>query len=78
MRNDLDKYLINLTHSYFSAIPRPPDNHEWYEKTLNDTLENAIFYREQIKAKKALDISCKTHMKFYLFRIYTLIFKACD
>ena len=65
--------LINLIQLNFSAIPRPPDNHEWYEKTLNDTLENAMFYREQIKAKKALDLSCKISMKYDHSRVYTVV-----
>ena len=50
-------------NSNFSALSPPPDDHEKYEKTFNETIEDAKFYREQIKAKKSLDLSCKIEMK---------------
>ena len=54
----------NFLNSNFSALSLPPGDHEKYEKTFNDTIEDAKFYREQIKAKKSLDLSCK--IEFFL------------
>ena len=61
-------FIPNSKYSYYSALPTPSDDHEQYEKVFNDTLENARFYQEQIKAKKALDLSSKMCFKVFGFK----------
>lgn len=56
--------FVTILNSNFSALSLPPDDHEKYEKTFNETIEDAKFYREQIKAKKSIDLSCKIAMKY--------------
>jgi len=47
----------------FRALKLPPDDNIRYEKAINDSIENALVYREQLNAQKALKNSCMILLK---------------